>query len=314
MPTLLDVLQRRKRAREFTEGFRERAAPEEREFYDQFYQEPTASAVFARGELGSQIDEVEALKRQLMARGMNNLQAGDRARRELAQEEAEFGRSKGLYQQAHPDEGPGTSDELSYQRYAEDYAPYTQTDDQGVETVMTGDPMSEEDFLNRQIARQRLAGDTSAAAKARYESETVDTRIDILEKQAEILPAELEARGASAELTIDFVTELRRLLEIAKSNTRGSDAYNNAIAEAQDLQSLVKGRSGGTGLTSYGPQEHIDSEEEVRIRDGIARSQAATQGDELNVIDPDTGRASKYGPGPRSYGTERTEGDYGQGY
>ena len=314
MPTLLDILQRRNRAREFTEGFREGATPEEREYYDRFYQEPTASAVFARGELGSQIDEVEALKRQLMARGMNNLQAQDRAQREVEQEKAEFGRSKGLYQQAHPSRDVGASDPLSYQTYTEDFAPYTQMDDQGVETVQTGDPMSEGDFLNRQIARQRLAGDTSAAAKARYESETVDTRIDMLEKQADVLPAELEARGASAELTTDFVTELSRLLEIAKSHPVGSKARNDAVSSAQDLQSLVKGRSGGTGFTSYGPQEHIDSEEEGRIRDGIEQSKAATPGDDLNVVDPDTGKTSKYGPGQSGYGTRRTPGDYSQGY
>ena len=276
MSDLLSILNRRKRSKEFTEGFREGATPEELEYYNQFYQEPTASPIMQRDELGRQLDETEAMRRALMARGMNTLQANDAVQRAKKQREAAFGHSKELYQQAHPDEGPGISDELSYSRYAEDYAPYTQTDDQGVETVMTGDPMSEQDFLNRQIARQRLAGDTSAAADARYKSETVDDRISMIDEQAKSLPGELQAKGISAEVTSKLMGEISRLLDEALKDPDNASVYAD---QAQELLRFVKASTGGGlggGLNSYrGPQEHLNDD---NIKEKINQSQATTQG------------------------------------
>jgi len=293
--------------------------PRGRAFLEQYYQEPTASPILESGALDQQLASVDALRRQLMARGMNITQAKDAAESALTREEAEFERNKGLYQQAHPAEGPGISDELSYGRYAEDYAPYTQTDDQGVEVAMTGDPMSEQDFLNRQVARQRLAGDTSAAADARYKSETVDDRISMIEAQAETMPAELQAKGANAALTIEFTNELLRQTQIARDNApdtpkggtkQGEAEYMNAMNAIENLHKIYKGTSGSGGFNSYGAQGFIDD----TLEEGMAQSRATTQGDGLNVVDPNTGEASKYGPGSRGYGTSRTPGDYGQGY
>jgi hypothetical protein len=270
MAGLFDVVNRRRRSRELADKFREGATPEELEYFDRFYQEPSSSPVMARGALEGELDAAGALQRQLMARGMNNLQAQDRVSREGVERDAEFGRSRELYQQAHPNEGVAASSPLSYQRYTEDYAPYTQTDDQGVESAMTGDPMSEQDFLNKQIARQRLAGDTSAAADAQYKSETVDDRISMLQEQAKVLPSELASKGASAELNTAYMRELNKHLGIASAYPPDSPEHQNALNAAEELHRLVKGTSGGGGFSSYGAGDFIKSVEE-----GVQKSQAS---------------------------------------
>ena len=320
MASLFELSRRRKHAKDWADQFREGASPDELEYFDRFYQEPSASPILQQGALEGELDASDALRRQLMARGMNSLQANDAVRRAKEQEDVEFERSKGLYQQAHPAEGPGISDELSYQRYTEDYAPYTQSVDlTKPDVAMTGDPMSEQDFLNRQVARQRLSGDTSAAADARYKSETVDDRIDMIAAQAESMPAELQAKGASAEVTTAFSQELLRQIQITRDNApntpqggtkQGKARYKNAVTAVENLHKLYKGTSGGGGFSSYGAQGFIDD----TLKEGMTQSQATSQDDGLNVVNPNTGEASKYGPGSRGYGTSRTEGDYGQNY
>tara|TARA_R110002020_G_scaffold32120_10_gene99193 strand:- start:396 stop:1316 length:921 start_codon:yes stop_codon:yes gene_type:complete len=278
MANLFELSRRRKHAKDWADQFREGASPEELEYFNRFYQEPSSSPVLQQGALEGELDSADALRRQLMARGMNALQADDATKRALAQEEAQFERSKGLYQQAHPSEGVAASSPLSYQRYTEDFAPYTQTNDQGVETAMTGDPMSEQDFLNKQIARQRLAGDTSAAADARYKSETVDDRIAMIEAQAETMPAELQAKGASAEVTTAYMQELGRQIQITRENApntpqgatkQGAAKYQNALTAVENLHKLYKGTSGGGGFSSYSAQGFIDAE----LEQGITQSQ-----------------------------------------
>ena len=271
MAGLFDVVNRRRRSRELADKFREGATPEELEYFDRFYQEPSSNPIMARGALEGELDSADALQRQLMARGMNNLQAQDRVSREGVERDAEFGRSRELYQQAHPNEGVAASSPLSYQRYTEDYAPYTQTDDQGVEAAMTGDPMSEQDFLNKQIARQRLAGDTSAAADAQYKSETVDDRIAMIAAQAETMPAELQAKGASAEVTTAYMQELGRQIQITRENAPDTPEYKNAVTAVENLHKLYKGTSGGGGLSSYSAQGFIDD----KLQQGITQSQAS---------------------------------------
>ena len=271
MASLFELSRRRKHAKDWADQFREGASPEELEYFNRFYQEPSASPILQQGALEGELDSADALQRQLMARGMNNLQAQDRVSREGVERDAEFGRSRELYQQAHPNEGVAASSPLSYQRYTEDYAPYTQTDDQGVEAAMTGDPMSEQDFLNKQIARQRLAGDTSAAADAQYKSETVDDRIAMIEAQAETMPAELRAKGASAEVTTAFSEELLRQIQITRENAPDTPEYKNAVTAVENLHKLYKGTSGGGGLSSYSAQGFIDD----KLQQGITQSQAS---------------------------------------
>ena len=158
---------------------------------------------------------------------------------------------------------------------------------------MTGDPMSEEDFLNRQIARQRLAGDTSAAADARYKSETVDDRIDIIEQQAAALPAELEAKGVSNEVTTKLMTEIGRLVDLAKQDPDNADTY---IQRAQNLHGIVKARSGSTGFSSYNADQFINDAVDQ------SKAQGTTQGGAT--------RARQSGQNFLIPTTEKVVGDY----
>ena len=105
--------------------------------------------------------------------------------------------------------------------------------------------------------------------------------------------------------------EISRLLDEALKDPDNASVYAD---QAQELLRFTKAPTGGGlggGLNSYrGPQEHLNDN---NIEEKINQSQATTQGG-LNVVDPNTGKASKYGPGPRGYGTRRIEGDYGQSY
>ena len=81
MANLFELTKRRRRAQEFADRFREGATESEREFFDRYYQEPSASPILQRGELQRQLEEGDALRRSLMARGMNAMQAEDAAAR-----------------------------------------------------------------------------------------------------------------------------------------------------------------------------------------------------------------------------------------
>jgi hypothetical protein len=269
MPSLLDILQRRKRAREFTEGFREKATPEEREHYDRFYQEPTASAVFARGELGSQIDEVESLKRQLMARGMGNLQAGDRARRELEQEEAELGRTaQSIETQYGPGGiyGTGEGSFAGYEQSLRDAKSDPSSAGWGIhpdDRDVSG--LSLEDWSKQRAMARRDASGVSAESKARYEEQTVDDRIEMVEKQAAATEALLDSQVADAELNIPYKRHLRELVEAVKRDPTKAQA---AATVASKMHEIVKGSGGGGGgINSYSisddPQKFINAMEEV---------------------------------------------------
>jgi hypothetical protein len=351
MASLFDIVNRRKKARELADRFREGASPEELEYFDRFYQEPTSSPVWAQGALEGELDSADALQRALMARGMNSLQAQDAVRRAKEQEESALGtRAEHIAATRGPDQISGTGPG-SYEDYRQSantapspegrYAAYKRQipqvgtggaaellAEQGLPSPPQEQPASFEDWSaqqpppsgpqplsledwSRQVAmQQQMAGDVSAAADARYKSETVDDRIDMIAAQAETMPAELQAKGANAALTIEFTNELLRQTQIARENAPDTPEYQNAINAIENLHKIYKGTSGGGGINSYGAQDFIDN----MLKEGITQSQAATQGDELNVVNPNTGESSKYGPGPRSYGTTRTEGDYGQGY
>ena len=117
--------------------------------------------------------------------------------------------------------------------------------------------------------QQRMAGDVSAAADAQYKSETVDDRISMLQEQAKVLPAELKAKGASAELTAAYMRELHKHLGVASAYPPDSPEHQNAMNEAEQLHRLVKGTS-GSGFSSYGAANFIKS-----VEDGVQKSQAS---------------------------------------
>tara|TARA_R110002096_G_scaffold277912_4_gene471899 strand:- start:1570 stop:2562 length:993 start_codon:yes stop_codon:yes gene_type:complete len=304
MAGLFDVVNRRRRSKELADKFREGASTEELAYFDRFYQEPSSSPVMARGALEGELDSADALQRQLMARGMNNLQAQDAVRRAKAQEEAELdrmagniagtrgpntigGTGPGSYEDYQQSVNTGQSQEGKYAAYKrqipqntggwgihpddQDQQQPTSFEDFSAQNPPTGpQPLGLDEWSRQSAMKQRMAGDVSAEADARYKSETVGDRISILQEQAKALPSELKAKGASEELTIAYMRELNKHLATASAYPPDSPEHQNAVNEAEQLHKLVKGTSGGGGFSSYGAGDFIKS-----VEDGVQRSQAS---------------------------------------
>ena len=304
MAGLFDIVNRRRRSRELADKFREGATPEELEYFDRFYQEPSSNPVWAEGALEGELDAADALQRQLMARGMNNLQAQDAVRRAKEQEEAELdrmasyiaetrgpntigGTGTGSYQDYQQSAGTGQSQEGRYAAYKrqipqntggwgihpddQDQEQPASFEDWSAQNPPTGpQPLGLDEWSRQSAMQQQMAGDVSAAADARYKSETVDDRISMLQEQAKILPEELRAKGASAELTTAYMRELNKHLSIAVAYPSDSPEHQNAVNEAEQLHRLVKGTSGSGGFNSYGASNFIKS-----VEDGVQKSQAS---------------------------------------
>jgi hypothetical protein len=310
MASLFELSRRRKHAKDWADQFREGASPEELEYFNRFYQEPSASPILQQGALEGELDSADALRRQLMARGMNNLQAQDAVRRAKEQEEAELdrmasyiaetrgpntigGTGTGSYEDYRQSANTGQSQEGRYAAYkrqipqvgtggaaellAEQGLPSppqeqpSSFEDWSAQNPPTGpQPLGLDEWSRQSAMQQQMAGDVSAAADARYKSETVDDRISMLQEQAKILPEELRAKGASAELTTAYMRELNKHLSIAVAYPSDSPEHQNAVNEAEQLHRLVKGTSGSGGFNSYGASNFIKS-----VEDGVQKSQAS---------------------------------------
>jgi len=271
MASLFDVVNRRRRSKELADKFREGATPDELEYFDRFYQEPSSSPVMARGALEGELDAADALQRQLMARGMNNLQAQDATRRALEQEEAELDRTaQSIATQYGPGGLKGTG-EGSFESYQQGLKPDPSSVGWGIHPDEQDRGLSLDDWSRqRAMARQDASG-VSAESKARYDEQTVDDRISMIEEQAKSLPAELQAKGASAEVTTAYMQELGRQIQITRENAPDTPAYQNAVTAVENLHKLYKGTSGGGGFSSYGAQGFINE----TLKEGITQSQAS---------------------------------------
>ena len=269
MASLFDVVNRRRRSKELADKFREGATPDELEYFDRFYQEPSSSPILARGALSGELDAADALQRQLMARGMNNLQAQDATRRALAQEEAELDRTaQSIATQYGPGGLKGTG-EGSFESYQQGLKPDPSSVGWGIHPDDQDRGLSLDDWSRqRAMARQDASG-VSADSKARYDEQPVDDRISMIEAQAANMPAELQAKGASAEVTTAYMQELGRQIQITRENAPNTPAYQNAVTAVENLHKLYKGTSGGGGFSSYGAQGFIDAE----LEQGITQSQ-----------------------------------------
>jgi hypothetical protein len=102
----------------------------------------------------------------------------------------------------------------------------------------------------------------------------------MIEAQAKTMPAELQAKGASAEVTTAFSEELLRQIQITRENApdtpqgatkQGAAKYQNALTAVENLHKLYKGTSGGGGFSSYSAQGFIDD----KLQQGITQSQAS---------------------------------------
>ena len=307
MASLFELSRRRKHAKDWADQFREGASPEELEYFNRFYQEPSASPILQQGALEGELDSADALRRQLMARGMNALQADDATKHALAQEEAQLDRTaQSIATQYGPGGLKGTG-EGSFESYQQGLKPEPSSVGWGIHPDDQDRGLSLDDWSRqRAMARQDASG-VSAESKASYDEQIVNDRISIIEQQAASLPGELDAKGASAEVTSKLMGEISRLLSMAIEDPKNATTYAD---QAQELLRFTKAATSG-GFSSYGgPQRHIDDD----IKEKINQSQATAQGDELMQMPRNNDGSPNYGPSPRGYGTNRTPGDYGQGY
>jgi len=314
MPTLFDIVNRRRRAKEFTEGFREGATPEELEYYDRFYQEPSASPVMERGALGAQIDEVEALKRQLMARGMNNLQAEDRARRELAQEEAATTKRGEDYATIYGPGGVSEASEGGFRAYQEGLRPDPPAEVQPtigdfpeppsedwITRPLQQQGLSLEDWSRQKALQQGMAGDVSGAVKAEYDVETLPGRIEEARISLEALPALIDAKVIDATLG-------RRINEAILKEVDILESTNDPIKRTESIQRidgynriLGRLRSSGTAMPGQDPNQWTDADKK-ELETLTLESEGATAGT--------VGGTRMITPMPT---TERVSGDYSRG-
>jgi hypothetical protein len=279
MASLFELTKRRRQAKEWADKFRGGASPDELEYFDRFYQEPTASPIMQRGALEGELDMVDAIQRQLMARGMNALQAKDAAERAEAERKASLGtRAQDIATTRGPG-GIGGTGEGSYEDYSRSQIPEPRINEFPEPPPEPEDwgkqQLSLEDWAMQRAIEQGMAGDISAESKARYDEQTVDDRIDIIEQQAAALPAELEAKGVSNEVTTKLMTEIGRLVDLAKQDPDNADTY---IQRAQNLHGIVKARSGSTGFSSYTADQFIS--DAVDQSQAQAAAQGATVGQE----------------------------------
>jgi hypothetical protein len=283
MAGLFDISRRRKHSRDWADQFREGASPEELEYFDRFYQEPSSSPVLARGALEGELDSADALRRQLMARGMNALQADDATRRALAQEEAQLGRtSESIATQYGPGGLKGTG-EGSFESYQQGLKPEPSSVGWGIHPDDQDRGLSLDDWSRqRAMARQDASG-VSAESKASYDEQTVNDRISMIEQQAASLPEELKAKGAGAEVTSKLMGEISRLLSKAIEDPKNATTYAD---QAQELLRFTKAATSG-GFSSYGgPQRHIDNDIEEKVNQSQASGDTVVEQDGQKMIVP----------------------------
>ena len=216
MASLFELSRRRKQAKDWADRFREGASPDELQYLDRFYQEPTASPVLQQGALEGELDMVDAIQRQLMARGMNALQAKDAAERAEAEREASLRtRAQDIATTRGPG-GIGGTGEGSY----EDYSPPAIIPEPRINEFPEPPPepedwgnqkLSLEDWAMQRAIEQGMAGDISAESKARYDEQTVEGRIRQQIAASEEL---LDAKVADANLSTLVKQELANIVRI----------------------------------------------------------------------------------------------------
>jgi len=255
MPSLFDYQKQKKLARDFYDqyGMKEGAVtdPRGRAFLEQYYQEPTASPILERGALNEQLANVDAIRRQLMARGMNAVQAEDAAERTIEQQRQSI-RGSGMYddwvKEQEPPILPGS--------------PAMQTGVQRDESgnVIPRTPfepeLTEDEFVERELRRQMIAPDVSATAKADYEVGTLDARIKGAKAAVEQLIAELPERISDASLNDANNKFLKKQQDILFDPASSTDDILDAVARIKRAQLITNPTRSSTGVRGpgHGPQ------------------------------------------------------------
>lgn len=278
MPTLFDYQKQKKFARDFYDQYGredgEVTDPRGRAFLEQHYQEPTASPILERGALEQQLAAVDALKRQLIARGMNNTQAEDAAERALRQDEAALGTLAGHIEATR---GPGQlrgTGEGSYENYltsrqgpsAEVQPTVGDFPEPPSEDWITRPPQQQaltlDDWSRQTAMEQQMARDTSAATKAEYDVETLPGRIETANQQAATSKQIIDYQVTDANFKKRAIEALDAQLTIANDPKSSAEAVTTALAHADNINRIVHGRSGGgaPAMPGQDPNQWTDAQ------------------------------------------------------
>jgi len=227
MSNLFELTKRRRRAKEFADRFREGATESEREFFDRYYQEPSASPILQRGELQRQLEEGDALRRSLMARGMNAMQAEDAAARSEQQRMDERDR---LAQDIALTRGPGGIKGDGPGSYAEYTTRGTDTGgaaeflrSQGMPVPARPDSLSLDDFAKQRAVEMQMAQSRARDAAARQAEGTVDSSIRLARAKVTEAEEKIPQVIADARLRAATSTKLREQLDVLESLPRVSE-------------------------------------------------------------------------------------------
>jgi hypothetical protein len=260
---LFELTKRRRRAQEFADRFREGATESEREFFDRYYQEPSASPILQRGELQRQLEEGDALRRSLMARGMNAMQAEDAAARAEQQRMDERDR---LAQDIALTRGPGGIKGEGPGSYAEYTTRGTDTGgaaeflrSQGMPVPARPDSLSLDDF-----AKQRAIEMQMAQSRARLKVEEAKAKLPEVVANSQL--QERAARNLDEQLQI-----LLSLPTVSQGDSRSAEIERQRIQAETTidnvLRALGKGSrtSGAMGL-GQNPAGFVDAQVEQAMQ------------------------------------------------
>jgi len=243
---LFELTKRRRRAQEFADRFREGATESEREFFDRYYQEPSASPILQRGELQRQLEEGDALRRSLMARGMNAMQAEDAAARaEQAQQDETDRLAENLAITRAPGavagEGPGS--------YAEYTTRGTDTGgaaeflrSQGMPVPARPDSLSLDEWSRQRAIEMQMAQPRARDAAARQAEGTVDSSIRLAQFKVEEAEEKIPQVIADARLQAATSTKLREQLDVLESLPRvsqGDPRYDEIQAAVRQAEATI---------------------------------------------------------------------------
>lgn len=272
MSNLFELTKRRRRAQEFADRFREGATESEREFFDRYYQEPSASPILQRGELQRQLTEGDALRRSLMARGMNAMQAEDAAARAEQQRMDERDR---LAQDIALTRGPGGIKGEGPGSYAEYTTRGTDTGgaaeflrSQGMPVPARPDSLSLDDFAKQRAVEMQMAQSRARDAAATQAEGTVDASIQDAQLKVEQAKAKLPEVVASSQLQERAARNLDEQLQILLDPTTTPTQRVQAETTIDNvLRALGKGSrtSGAMGL-GQNPAGFVDVDVEQAMQ------------------------------------------------
>ena len=272
MSNLFELTKRRRRAQEFADRFREGATESEREFFDRYYQEPSASPILQRGELQRQLEEGDALRRSLMARGMNAMQAEDAAARAVQAQQDETDR---LAENLALTKGPGGTGGEGSGSYAEYTTRGTDTGgaaeflrSQGMPVPARPDSLSLDEWSRQRAIEMQMAQPRARDAAARQAEGTVDASIQDAQLKVEQAKAKLPEVVANSQLQERAARNLDEQLQILLDPTTTPTQRVQAETTIDNvLRALGKGSrtSGAMGL-GQNPAGFVDPDVEQAIQ------------------------------------------------